>query len=50
DQQSVRGSGEVYTVTINVDGRSASFRLRANSAFNPFRLPALGAFSCPDRL
>lgn len=51
DQQSVSAQGpDRFAVTFNVDGRRANFELRAASAFNPFRLPELSAFACPERL
>ena len=36
--------------TFQIEGRTATFELRASSVFNPFRLPALEHFECPDRL
>ncbi|HTS55072.1 MAG TPA: type VI secretion system membrane subunit TssM [Burkholderiales bacterium] len=39
-----------FTVTFQIEGRTATFELRASSVFNPFRLPALERFECPDRL
>jgi type VI secretion system protein ImpL len=41
---------ERFTVTFQIEGRTATFELRASSVFNPFRLPALERFQCPDRL
>jgi len=41
---------ELFNVTFQVAGLSASFQLRADSVLNPFRLPALESFSCPERL
>lgn len=41
---------ELFNVTFQVAGLSASFQLRADSVLNPFRLPALKSFSCPERL
>ena len=39
-----------FTVTFEVDGRTALFELRPSSAFNPFTLDALDHFWCPDKL
>jgi type VI secretion system protein ImpL len=39
-----------FNVTFQIEGRTATFELRASSVFNPFRLPALERFECPDRL
>jgi type VI secretion system protein ImpL len=39
-----------FTVTFNVGGRSATFELRAGSVNNPFSMPALRDFRCPDSL
>jgi len=50
DQQGLSRGSERFTLNLEVDGRSASFELRAGSAFNPFRLRELTAFSLPDRL
>jgi len=44
------GQPEEFRVTFSLGGRSAVFSLLANSVSNPFRLPALGAFSCPEKL
>ena len=41
---------ELFNVTFQVAGLSASFELRADSVLNPFRLSALRTFSCPERL
>jgi type VI secretion system protein ImpL len=41
---------ERFTVTFQIEGRTATFELRASSVFNPFRLAALERFQCPDRL
>lgn len=39
-----------FNVTFTVGGRFAIFDLRAGSAFNPFDLPALDRFRCPQSL
>jgi type VI secretion system protein ImpL len=36
-----------YLVTFDIGGRQAQWELRASSARNPFRLPALVEFRCP---
>ncbi|MCU0935751.1 MAG: type VI secretion system membrane subunit TssM [Gammaproteobacteria bacterium] len=41
---------EEFRVTFEVGGRKAVYALTASSVVNPFRLPALHAFSCPERL
>ena len=41
---------ERFNVTFQIEGRTATFELRASSVFNPFRLQALERFECPDRL
>lgn len=41
---------ERFIVTFNIDGRNATFELRANSAFNPFSLKALRNFRCSQSL
>ena len=41
---------EEFRVTFDVGGRKAVYALTASSVVNPFRLPALHAFSCPERL
>ena len=41
---------EVFRVTFSVGGRQARYELRANSAFNPFRLNDLVQFRCPQQL
>jgi type VI secretion system protein ImpL len=41
---------ERFTVKFQIEGRTATFELRASSVFNPFRLAALERFQCPDRL
>jgi len=51
DKANIRKVGnERFIVTFNIDGRNATFELRANSAFNPFSLPALRNFRCPQSL
>jgi type VI secretion system protein ImpL len=39
-----------FTVTFQIEGRTATFELRASSVYNPFRLQALERFQCTDRL
>jgi type VI secretion system protein ImpL len=41
---------EEFRVTFEIGGRKAVYALTASSVLNPFRLPALHAFSCPERL
>jgi type VI secretion system protein ImpL len=41
---------ELFNVTFEVAGLSASFELRADSVLNPFQLAALKSFRCPERL
>ena len=44
------GAPERFRATFNIDGRKAVFDITASSVRNPFRLPELEAFSCPERL
>jgi len=37
-------------VIFNIGGQIAIFQMQAGSVFNPFGLPALGQFSCPESL
>ena len=39
-----------FLVTFQIEGRTATFDLRASSVFNPFRLQALERFECSERL
>jgi type VI secretion system protein ImpL len=39
-----------YLVTFQVHGLKARYELRANSVDNPFRLPELESFRCPESL
>ena len=39
-----------FLATFQIEGRTATFELRANSVFNPFRLQALERFECSERL
>lgn len=39
-----------FLVTFQVHGYKARYELRANSVNNPFRLPELGNFRCPESL
>ena len=41
---------ERFVVIFNVGGRKAQFEMLTSSVENPFRLPALTEFRCPDRL
>ncbi|MFO1349464.1 MAG: type VI secretion IcmF C-terminal domain-containing protein [Gammaproteobacteria bacterium] len=43
------GQPEVFNVTFNAGGFSATYELRANSAFNPFQLD-LESFQCLQSL
>ena len=49
--QVLRGSDvDRFRVTFGVQGYQAQFELRAYSVINPFALPELDQFHCPDRL
>jgi len=52
DQADIQGTNlpDRFTVTFQIEGRTATFELRASSVFNPFRLAALERFQCADRL
>ncbi|NJM81991.1 MAG: type VI secretion system membrane subunit TssM [Tabrizicola sp.] len=39
-----------FDVTFDVNGRNVTLRIRSGSVNNPFRLPALTEFRCPERL
>jgi type VI secretion system protein ImpL len=41
---------DVYNVTFQVGGLKARYELRAGSVFNPFNLPELQKFHCPESL
>jgi type VI secretion system protein ImpL len=41
---------EKFKATFDIDGRKAVFEVTAGSVRNPFRLPELRAFSCPQGL
>ncbi len=41
---------ESFILTFSVGGRTAIYKLRAGSAYNPFRLKDLAQFRCPQRL
>jgi type VI secretion system protein ImpL len=41
---------EEFRVTFDLGGRKAVYALTASSVQNPFRLPALRAFRCPEKL
>lgn len=41
---------ERFIVTFSAEGYSARYELRAGSVMNPFNLPELRQFSCPDGL
>ncbi len=44
------GLPERFVVTFQIEGRTATFELRASSVYNPFRLSALDRFACSGRL
>jgi type VI secretion system protein ImpL len=52
DQSSVRPGGQPteFRVTFTIGGRSAEYSMTAGSVINPFQLPALRSFSCPEKL
>ncbi len=52
DDSTIRpGSGpEQYQVVFSLGGRTATYELIARSAYNPFDLPELSEFRCPQRL
>lgn len=41
-------SPDVFVVTLNVGGRWANFEIRPASSINPFNLPELRKFTCPQ--
>jgi type VI secretion system protein ImpL len=41
---------EKFRATFDVDGRKVVFDVTAGSVRNPFRLPELRGFSCPNGL
>jgi type VI protein secretion system component VasK len=41
-------SPDVFNIEINVGGRRATFEIQPTGTFNPFNLPALRQFSCPQ--
>ncbi len=41
---------ERFLVTFSIDGRKAQFEVTTSSVQNPFRLPELEQFSCPEKL
>jgi type VI secretion system protein ImpL len=41
---------ETFQARFELEDRWAEYQIRANSAFNPFNLPALRTFRCPDQL
>ena len=43
------GTGR-FDFTLTTGPHEATFQLRPDSAVNPFALPALSAFRCPDSL
>jgi len=45
-----RSRSDAFTATFNIGGRSASFAVQAGSVMNPFALPALRSFSCPNSM
>ena len=44
------GRNEVFRVTFQADGYKARYELRADSVYNPFKLPELQQFRCPESL
>jgi type VI secretion system protein ImpL len=52
DQSGVRPGGQPteFRVTFSIGGRSAVYSMMAGSVINPFQLPALRSFSCPEKL
>ncbi len=44
------GAPERFRATFNIEGRKAIFDVTASSVRNPFRLPELEAFACPEKL
>ncbi len=40
----------IFIMTFRIQGREAKFELQANSAVNPFQLPDLQSFQCPQNL
>lgn len=44
------GQPEKFVVSFSLDGRKAQFEVTTNSVSNPFRLPELAQFRCPERL
>jgi type VI secretion system protein ImpL len=44
------GQPDRFLVTFQIEGRTATFELRASSVYNPFRLQALERFECSERL
>ena len=43
-------SPEKFRATFEIDGRKAVFDVTASSVRNPFRLPELRSFACPNGL
>ena len=41
---------ERFLVTFTIDGRKAKFEVTTSSVQNPFRLPELEQFACPEKL
>jgi type VI secretion system protein ImpL len=44
------GAPEKFRVTFDIDGRKAVFEVTTASVRNPFRLPELRSFACPNGL
>jgi type VI secretion system protein ImpL len=44
------GGPERFKVTFNVDNRKATFEVTASSVVNPFKLPELASFGCPNAI
>ncbi|MDR1227703.1 MAG: type VI secretion system membrane subunit TssM [Azoarcus sp.] len=41
---------DVFNVTLSVGGRMATFEIRPTSVHNPFKLPELSSFRCPQNM
>ncbi|MDR0702305.1 MAG: type VI secretion system membrane subunit TssM [Azoarcus sp.] len=41
---------DVFNVVLSVGGRMATFEIRPTSVHNPFRLPELNSFRCPQNM
>jgi type VI secretion system protein ImpL len=45
-----KASEDKFQATFALGGRSAAFSIQTGSVLNPFTLPELSAFKCPDKL